>query len=145
MHERRATHDEFEVCLVESQCVFLEDPELDFNTCVPQLLDAMAVDSLVRVLHRYHRARDFRLYQGVATRWGAALVATRLQIAVQRRSPGKPPRSFDCIGLSMFQEIITVIAFADDSTVIYQHRSNHRVRAYQSGASSRQAECALHK
>ena len=71
-------------------------------------------------------------------------MTTRLEIAVKRRAARKLTGGLNRVSLGMLLEIVSVKAFADDLSVVNEHRAYHRVGADQPGALPSQNDCAVH-
>ena len=82
MRERNPGGYEFEINLVYSMRAILQKPNLNLDSCRPQLLDSAAVNSWIWILDGHNGPRNPSLYQSIGARRGSTVMATRLEVAV---------------------------------------------------------------
>ncbi|MNZ17161.1 hypothetical protein D3C78_341470 [compost metagenome] len=78
-HERQAMLHALQETGVQGAGLGLEHTTGDFDACFGQAAQALPGDLRVGVLHGCHHPRHTSLYQRFGARWGAAMVAARLE------------------------------------------------------------------
>ena len=112
-------------------------PDVDRDAVLAQKGEAAAADGRIRILDRGHHARDAGVDDRADARAGPALVAARLERAVQRRAAGARTGLGQRVHLGVRFTGALVEALPDDDAVGRHHdRADQRIRA---GPSARRA------
>jgi uncharacterized protein YlzI (FlbEa/FlbD family) len=72
-------------------------------------------------------------------------MAARLKAAINGRAARLAASHLKSIRLGVPETIITMIAFANYSTIAHNHSANHRVRTYKARATKRKLKRPIHE
>ena len=144
-HQRFAGNDPAREGFIQAPRFGLAQAGADFDSSGAQLLEAAASHRRVRVGHRRHDARDACGDQRLRAWPGAAGVAARLQVDVERCAARGFACGFERDDFRVAHAVVGVESFADDAAVAHEDRADHRVGACERDAASRQLERAVHE
>ena len=125
--ERHLLGHPLEEGLVEPSRLFLEDAADDLDAGILENLDAAARDERVRVLHRDDAALHASLGHRLGAGARAAVVRTRLERHVERRTLRELPCHAQSVDLRMRRAGLAVPACGDDAPAAHDDGADHRV------------------